>query len=101
MASNGESALDLFESRIDKNMICLLDEPENSLSAIHQKDLAQYISDSARFFDCQFIIATHSPFILSIKGATVYDLDAYPVCVKKWTDLNSIKEYSKLFKDIK
>jgi predicted ATPase len=39
MASNGESALDLFESRIDKNMICLLDEPENSLSAIHQKDL--------------------------------------------------------------
>ena len=101
MASNGESALDLFESRIDKKMICLLDEPENSLSALHQKDLAQYISDSARFFDCQFIIATHSPFILSIDGATVYDLDEYPVCVKKWTDLNSIKEYRKLFKDIK
>ena len=100
MASNGESALDLFESRIDKKMICLLDEPENSLSALHQKDLAQYISDSARFFDCQFIIATHSPFILSINGATVYDLDAYPVDVKKWTELNSIKEYRKLFKDI-
>ena len=60
--SNGESALDIFESAIKENALYLLDEPENSLSAAHQKELADFISDSARFYGCQFIISSHSPF---------------------------------------
>ena len=97
--SNGESALDIFESAIKDNALYLLDDPENSLSAAHQKELADFISDSARFYGCQFIISSHSPFILSIKGAVVYDLDATPVTVRKWSELESIKEYYGLFKD--
>ena len=97
--SNGESALDIFESAIKENALYMLDEPENSLSAAHQKELADFISDSARFYGCQFIISSHSPFILSIKGAVVYDLDAMPVTVRKWSELESMKEYYGLFKD--
>lgn len=96
--SNGESALDIFESSIKENALYLLDEPENSLSAAHQRELAQFISDSARFYDCQFVIASHSPFVLSIKGAVIYDLDSVPARVRKWSDLPCIKEYHDLFK---
>ena len=99
--SNGESALDIFESAIKENSLYLLDEPENSLSAAHQKELAGFISDSARFYGCQFIISSHSPFVLSIKGAVIYDLDSIPVTVRKWSELESMKEYYELFKDRK
>lgn len=99
MHSNGESALDIFERAIGENALYLLDEPENSLSASHQKELAKYISDSARFYGCQFIISSHSPFLLSLEGAEIYDLDARPVTVKKWTELECIMEYARLFRD--
>ena len=61
----------------------LLDEPENSLSAENQLKLKQFIEDSARFYNCQFIISTHSPFILSLTDALIYDLDSNPVVSKK------------------
>ena len=99
MNSNGESALDIFESAIKEKALYLLDEPENSLSATHQRELARYISDSARFYNCQFIISSHSPFILSMREAVVYDLDAYPVGTRRWSELPAVKEYYGLFKD--
>ena len=61
--SNGESALAVFSERIRENALYLLDEPENSLSPARQLELAQFLHDSARFYNCQFVIATHSPFL--------------------------------------
>lgn len=89
--SNGESALMYFTNKIQENQIYLLDEPENSLSAEYQQELLQFIEDSARFFNCQFIIATHSPFLLAAKHAKIYDLDAKPVVVKRWTELENVR----------
>lgn len=77
--SNGESALLFFTDKIDENSLYLVDEPENSLSTESQKKLAEYIENAARFYNCQFIISSHSPFMLSLKGARVYDMDAFPV----------------------
>lgn len=95
--SNGESALEFWEKEIDENSIYILDEPENSLSAENQLKLRQFIEDSARFYNCQFIISTHSPFLLSLTDALIYDLDSVPVVTKKWTELNSIQTYKKFF----
>lgn len=95
--SNGESALMYFTNKIQENQIYLLDEPENSLSAEYQQELLQFIEDSARFFNCQFIIATHSPFLLAAKHAKIYDLDAKPVAVKKWTELENVRRYFDFF----
>ena len=69
----------------------LLDEPENSLSPARQLELAQFLHDSARFYNCQFVIATHSPFLLAMPGARVYDLDAEPVTTRKWTELENVR----------
>ncbi len=66
--SNGESALEFFTHAIGENALYLLDEPENSLSAARQLELKQFLEDSTRFYRCQLIIATHSPFLLSMPG---------------------------------
>ena len=91
MHSNGENAMKYFTDHISENALYLLDEPENSLSYSLQKELTKYISDSARHFGCQFIIATHSPILLSISDSIIYDLDETPVKTKKWTELENVK----------
>ena len=58
--SNGESAFLYFQEKMQEAGLYLLDEPENSLSPERQQELAQFLENSARFFDCQLIIATHS-----------------------------------------
>lgn len=96
--SNGESAFFYFTNRIEENGLYLLDEPENSLSPERQQELLQYLEDSARFFGCQFIIATHSPFLLSMRGARIYDMDVDPVCARRWTELPAVRAYYDFFK---
>lgn len=99
--SNGQTALSFWQNEIKENAIYLIDEPENSLSAQNQLKLKQFIEESARFFNCQFIIATHSPFLLSLNEAKVYDLDEVPVTTKKWSELENMKIYYEFFKENK
>lgn len=95
--SNGESAFLYFSEKIKENGLYLLDEPENSLSPERQQELLKFLEDSARFFGCQFIIATHSPFLLSMRGAKIYDLDEDVVDVKRWTELKNVRAYYEFF----
>ena len=96
--SNGENAFDFFLEKIRGGALYLLDEPENSLSAEWQKKLAVLLEGMARFEACQFVIATHSPFLLGIRGAKIYDLDTDGVPARKWTELENVREYFDFFK---
>lgn len=95
--SNGESAFLYFTDKIKDGGLYLLDEPENSLSPEKQQELVKFLEDSARFFSCQFIIATHSPFLLSMRGAKIYDMDEETVDVKRWTELKNVRVYYEFF----
>ena len=95
--SNGESAFYYFTQRIDEPALYLLDEPENSLSPERQMHLKEFLEQAARWFDCQIIIATHSPFLLAMNGAKIYDFDADPVDVKRWTQLKNVRAYYDFF----
>ena len=99
--SNGETALRYFLERIDEDAIYLLDEPENSLSIEFQIELAEYISATARATKSQFVIATHSPILLSMQNAKIYNLDAYPVSVCHWTELDNVRRYFDFFMEHK
>ena len=96
--SNGESAMAFFARAIEDGGLYLLDEPENSLSAARQLELGALIENAARFFRCQFVIATHAPFLLALRGARIYDLDAQPPCVRKWTELENVRIYRDFFR---
>ncbi len=97
--SNGESAFLYFSDKLHENALFLLDESENSLSPEKQMELVRLIEDCVRFFGCQVIIASHSPFILSMRYAKIYDLDEQPVDVKKWTELRNVRTYYDFFKE--
>ena len=99
--SNGQTSLEFFDKELKENCLYLLDEPENSLSPKFQIELIQLLLELSRFFKCQFIIATHSPFLLSIPNAKVYDLDSIPVMPKKWYELENMKIYYNFFKENK
>ena len=97
--SNGESAFAFFTKEIGEGGLYLLDEPENSLSPKLQRELCSFLEDSARFYRCQFVISTHSPFLLAMRGAKIYDLDSVPVRSCHWTELEHVRAYWQFFQE--
>ena len=75
----------------------LLDEPENSLSPKGQTELAGFLEEAVRYLGCQLVISTHSPFLLAMRSAKIYDMDARPVDIKRWTELGEVKAYADFF----
>ncbi len=97
--SNGETALMKLSELLEEPGLYILDEPENSMSCEFQMRLTSIIQYLARYGKCQFIIATHSPFILSMQGAKIYNLDRNPVDICNWWELENMKHYFTLFYD--
>lgn len=71
--SHGESFFSLVMERFGPEGLYILDEPESALSPIRQvaflKRAHQLIREGS-----QFVIATHSPILLSFPGAWLYEL---------------------------
>lgn len=95
--SNGETALQYFEEKLKNDTLYCLDEPENSMSPKTQIELMHLLEEMARYCGCQFVIATHSPFLLAMSGARIYDLDSEPVCIKNWWELENTRIYYEFF----
>jgi predicted ATPase len=72
--SHGEAFLALFENRVEDGMY-LLDEPEAALSPARQLTFLSILHQLASMKVAQFIIATHSPILLTLPGATVLSIE--------------------------
>ncbi|MDE7325209.1 MAG: AAA family ATPase [Lachnospiraceae bacterium] len=99
LGSNGETALAYFERKIKTKTLYCLDEPENSLSPAMQLELVKLLEKRAGEEECQFIMATHSPFLLAMQGAKVYNLDACPAQVCPWWELENVRIYYEFFRE--
>ena len=55
----------------------------------------------ARYLGVQFIIATHSPFMLGILNAKIYNLDTKDYKVQKWSELENVRYFYDFFKNRK
>ena len=71
--SHGESFFSLLNNRLKGRGLYLFDEPEAALSPMKQMAMISRIHDLC-IEDSQFIIATHSPIILSYPNATIYQI---------------------------
>ena len=71
--SHGESFLDLVTHRFGPNGLYILDEPEAALSVRGCLALVARMVDLAAQ-DCQLIVATHSPILLSLPGAAILEV---------------------------
>ena len=72
--SHGESFLKLVENRFSENGLYILDEPEAALSPQRQMSLL-YLIDKLAKEGSQFIIATHSPILISYREGKILDLN--------------------------
>lgn len=99
--SNGETTMQILEDNIQPDTLYLLDEPEVSLSPQNQVKLAEEINKMSRYLGIQFIIATHSPFMLGILNAKIYNLDTEDYKVQKWSELENVKYFYEFFKSRK
>lgn len=96
--SNGETTLQMLEDYIEPDALYLLDEPEVSLSPANQILLAENFNKMARFLGCQFIISTHSPFMLGTLNGEIYNMDAEELETAKWTELENVRYFYNFFK---
>jgi predicted ATPase len=72
--SHGESFLTLVVERFGPNGLYLLDEPEAALSTQGQLTLLRRMHELVED-GSQLVIATHSPILVALPGATIYALD--------------------------
>ena len=72
--SHGESFLKLVQNRFTDHGLYILDEPEAALSPQRQMSLLCLIDKLVKE-GSQFIIATHSPILISYRDGKILDLD--------------------------
>lgn len=96
--SNGETSIQFFEEHLLPGNLYLLDEPETSLSPANQIKLAEQMNELARFLDTQFIMASHSPFILGTLQAKIYNLDRAPLQTAEWFELDNVRFFDQFFR---
>lgn len=72
--SHGEAYLKILETRIGNKGIFILDEPEAALSPVKQLSLIFLILQKLKTGNTQFIISTHSPILMGIPNALIYEI---------------------------
>jgi predicted ATPase len=73
--SHGESYISFFKAIYKVTGIHFLDEPETALSPNNQILLLKILDSMSQDGHAQFIIATHSPILMALPRATIYNLD--------------------------
>jgi predicted ATPase len=93
--SHGQSFMSYFKSRYKIKGIYILDEPETALSPKSQLDLLGILNQMGSAGHAQFIIATHSPILMSCPGALIYSFDEAPVRRVDYKETTHYRIYKK------
>jgi len=99
--SHGQSLMSYFTSRYQRKGIYFLDEPETALSPKSQLELLQLLKQMAAAGHAQFIIATHSPILLSCGEAEIFSFDSVSVEKIKYEETEHFLVYRDFFKNRK
>ena len=90
--SHGESFWALFMNRFSGNGVYILDEPESALSATKQMAMLSKINSLVNK-NAQFIIATHSPILLSYPNACIYEMTENKIAKVKYEESEVYRIY--------
>ncbi|MBN1506280.1 MAG: AAA family ATPase [Sedimentisphaerales bacterium] len=97
--SHGQSIMSFFKARYAIKGLYLLDEPETSLSPRTQLALLDLLAKMTAAGHAQFIIATHSPILLSCPGATIHSFDHTPIASIPYDQTDHYKLYKAFMTD--
>jgi predicted ATPase len=88
--SHGESFLALAANRFGRDGLYVLDEPEAALSVTSALAFLAVLARAAEA-GSQFIIATHSPILLALPGARIYELSQHGVAEVEWDECDATR----------
>lgn len=72
--SHGEGFSTMIADRLSGQGVFMLDEPEAALSPSRQLELLAFLSEFQQQADGQVIMATHSPILMAVPGATLLQI---------------------------
>lgn len=93
--SHGEGILSYFSGRYRIRGLYFLDEPEAALSPASQVGLLRLLHSLRAHGLAQFMIATHSPILMSLPGAQIFFIDGDGI---RQTTLEDTEHY-RLYRD--
>ena len=94
--SHGEGFLDLITSRcydgrgLPRPGLYLFDEVESALSFNSSLQVLAMFTELSRADGVQLLIATHSPVLAAIPGASILQLDGDGITARAWADLDLV-----------
>ena len=88
--SHGETFLHLLHRRLVPDGLYFLDEPETPLSPTRVLALLALLADRVTK-GCQFIVATHSPILTALPGATILLAENGGLRPTAWNDLDHVR----------
>lgn len=88
--SHGESFLEFFQRRFVPRGLYLLDEPETPLSPMRQLAMLAMLLEMTANGESQFIIASHSPILMAMPGATIYHIGNGEPRQVQWNELEHV-----------
>lgn len=95
--SHGEGFLAVLERKLARPGFYLLDEPEAALSFTSTLGLMSRLAALAEA-GAQIVVATHSPVLTALPGATVLELGEHGIRATAWQDL-AVVEHLRAFLD--
>ena len=96
--SHGQGHMAFFRNRFSIKGLYFLDEPENALSPARQLELIQILKAAGNGGQAQFVIATHSPLLLSLPGARIISFDGPYLSEIPYTDTAHYLVYRDFFR---
>ena len=88
--SHGQAFFHILFQKMKRKGLFILDEPENAMSPLHQIDMIYLIKKHLEDFDSQFIITTHSPILMAMPDAVIYQITKKEM---KRTHLEEVDHY--------
>jgi len=96
--SHGEGFLQILRTRVNDEGFYLMDEPDAPLSFTASLGLAALLHDLAAA-GSQAVIATHSPILAAIPGATLLELGPWGIRPATWDDLSLVIAWRQFMRD--
>jgi predicted ATPase len=90
--SHGEGFLELLERKFNGYGFYLMDEPEAPLSFTSTLGLLGRL-DGLRAVGAQVVVATHSPLLTALPGATILELGAHGIRHAAWDELEIVAHW--------
>jgi predicted ATPase len=90
--SHGEGFLELLSRKFTGPGFYLMDEPEAPLSFTSTLGLVSHLEE-LRAVGAQVVVATHSPLLTALPGATILELGTHGIRKANWEDLEIVAHW--------